>query len=46
MPLSGRRRATRSGKTTLVNCLAAAIPGDDRVVSAEEVFELRYPHPK
>jgi pilus assembly protein CpaF len=28
-----------------LNCLAAAIPGGDRVVSAEEVFELRFPHP-
>ncbi len=32
-------------KTTLLNCLAAAIPGGDRVVSAEEVFELKFPHP-
>lgn len=24
----------------MLNCLAAAIPGGDRVVSAEEVFEL------
>jgi pilus assembly protein CpaF len=31
---------TQAGKTTLLNCLAAAIPGGDRVVSAEEVFEL------
>ena len=36
---------TQTGKTTLLNCLAAAIPGGDRVVSAEEVFELRFPHP-
>src|SRR5436189_239328 len=28
---------TQAGKTTLLNCLAAAIPGGDRVVSAEEV---------
>ena len=35
----------QAGKTTLLNCLAAAIPGGDRVVSAEEVFELRFPHP-
>ena len=34
---------TQAGKTTLLNCLAAAIPGGDRVVSAEEVFELRFP---
>lgn len=29
----------------MLNCLAAAIPGGERVVSAEEVFELRFPHP-
>ena len=33
---------TQSGKTTMLNCLAASIPGTDRVVSCEEVFELRY----
>jgi pilus assembly protein CpaF len=37
--------STQAGKTTLLNCLAAAIPGGDRVISAEEVFELRFPHP-
>jgi pilus assembly protein CpaF len=31
---------TQAGKTTLLNCLAAAIPGGERVVSCEEVFEL------
>ncbi|WP_110206218.1 CpaF family protein [Nocardioides daejeonensis] len=36
---------TQSGKTTMLNCLAAAIPGGDRVISAEEVFELRFSHP-
>jgi pilus assembly protein CpaF len=36
---------TQTGKTTMLNCLAAAIPGGDRVVSSEEVFELRFPHP-
>ncbi len=36
---------TQAGKTTLLNCLAAAIPGGERVVSAEEVFELRFNHP-
>jgi pilus assembly protein CpaF len=36
---------TQAGKTTLLNCLAAAIPGGERVISAEEVFELRFPHP-
>ncbi|CAN5331699.1 ATPase, T2SS/T4P/T4SS family [soil metagenome] len=37
--------STQAGKTTLLNCLAAAIPGGERVVSAEEVFELRFNHP-
>src|ERR1700712_327250 len=36
---------TRTGKTTMLNCLAAAIPGGDRIISAEEVFELRFNHP-
>ncbi len=36
---------TQTGKTTMLNCLAAAIPGGERVVSAEEVYELRFPHP-
>ncbi|MCX6402086.1 MAG: ATPase, T2SS/T4P/T4SS family [Propionibacteriales bacterium] len=36
---------TQAGKTTLLNCLAAAIPGGERVISAEEVFEMRFPHP-
>ncbi|WP_460833678.1 CpaF family protein [Nocardioides hungaricus] len=36
---------TQAGKTTALNTLAAAIPGGERVVSAEEVFELRFPHP-
>src|SRR5918993_2610603 len=36
---------TQAGKTTMLNCLAAAVPGGERVVSAEEVFELRFSHP-
>jgi pilus assembly protein CpaF len=36
---------TQTGKTTMLNCLAAAIPGGDRIISAEEVFELRFSHP-
>jgi len=36
---------TQAGKTTMLNRLAAAIPGGDCVVSAEEVWELRFPHP-
>src|SRR6476619_6032507 len=31
---------TQAGKTTMLNCLAAAIPGGERVISAEEVYEL------
>lgn len=31
---------TQAGKTTMLNCLAAAIPPNERVISAEEVFEL------
>ena len=33
---------TQTGKTTMLNCLAASIPGGDRVISAGEVFELRF----
>ena len=34
---------TQAGKTTLLNCLGAAIPPRDRVVTCEEVFELKIP---
>ncbi len=36
---------TQAGKTTMLNCLAAAIPARERVISAEEVFELKIPLP-
>ncbi|MBW3086935.1 hypothetical protein KEM60_03164 [Austwickia sp. TVS 96-490-7B] len=32
---------TQAGKTTMLNCLASAIPTRDRVVTCEEVFELK-----
>ncbi len=35
---------TQAGKTTMLNCLASAIPVRERVVTCEEVFELRIPH--
>ena len=37
---------TQAGKTTLLNCLAASIPGSQRLVSVEEVFELQTGHPE
>lgn len=32
---------TQTGKTTMLNCLAAAIPSGQRVITCEEVFELQ-----
>ena len=36
---------TQAGKTTMLNCLGSAVPGRERVISVEEVFELRFDHP-
>ncbi|MGZ4632235.1 MAG: CpaF family protein [Actinomycetes bacterium] len=36
---------TQAGKTTLLNCLGAAVPPQERVVTCEEVFELKIPLP-
>jgi len=36
---------TQSGKTTMLNCLAAAISPRERVITCEEVFELQIPLP-
>ena len=32
---------TQCGKTTMLNCLSAAIPASQRVITCEEVFELQ-----
>jgi pilus assembly protein CpaF len=36
---------TQTGKTTMLNCLAAAIPRRERIITCEEVFELQVPLP-
>ncbi|MCL3860394.1 CpaF family protein [Actinotalea sp. K2] len=35
---------TQAGKTTMLNALAGSIPPRDRVITCEEVFELKVPH--
>ncbi|GAA1663660.1 hypothetical protein GCM10010977_02450 [Citricoccus zhacaiensis] len=35
--------ATQSGKTTMLNCLSASIGSRERVVTVEEIFELKLP---
>jgi pilus assembly protein CpaF len=32
---------TQAGKTTMLNCLGSAVPGRERIISVEEVFELK-----
>jgi pilus assembly protein CpaF len=36
---------TQAGKTTLLNTLLAAVPGHERVITCEEVFELKVSAP-
>ncbi len=36
---------TQAGKTTMLNALAGSIPGSERVISCEEVFEIKLPIP-
>ncbi|HYO31979.1 MAG TPA: ATPase, T2SS/T4P/T4SS family [Nocardioidaceae bacterium] len=36
---------TQAGKTTMLNTLASAVPGRERIVSVEEVYELQIEHP-
>ncbi len=36
---------TQAGKTTLLNCLLASVPAHERVITVEEVFELKVAAP-
>ena len=37
--------ATSSGKTTMLNALAALVPTTERIITLEDIAELRLPHP-
>ncbi|MEP7201088.1 MAG: ATPase, T2SS/T4P/T4SS family [Ilumatobacteraceae bacterium] len=37
--------ATSSGKTTLLNALTALVPTTERIITLEDIAELRLPHP-
>lgn len=37
--------ATSTGKTTLLNALAALVPTTERIITLEDIAELRLPHP-
>src|SRR5215217_1962707 len=36
---------TQAGKTTMLNTLGSSVPGHERIISVEEVFELQLVHP-
>lgn len=37
--------STQAGKTTFLNALLGSVPGSERIISCEEVFEVQIPHP-
>jgi len=37
--------ATQAGKTTLLNAMLGSVPARERIISCEEVFEVRCDHP-
>ncbi len=43
--VAGRGDVCLRAQVSLLNCLASAIPGRERVVTCEEVFEMRIPLP-
>jgi pilus assembly protein CpaF len=36
---------TQAGKTTMLNTLGSSVPGHERIISVEEVYELQLVHP-